>query len=367
LENSFWRLELDPATLAIRVTPAQSSAVQASAGVAAHKVNDLQEHTDRIDWQWDDGAWILSAELDQRDLLLSIKARNPSELDFLKQPGSAMGKGLIWPLAEGHYVPAGDGLWKKFLLDQGELNTTQDLSLPIWGVDHGVFNLNWLITNPYNNRLTLSAEGKHLALAASHEFTSLDPTAPLTFILSLGDGDPLAGAKRYRQWLIDNGRYETLNEKLLKTPEGKKLLGAIHIYLWGNGLLGLGDIQSWPELLLQLQGRQPLATELRGLLDGEALEVLGSAMPDLTSYQQNVLLRGLNSALSAKARQSWQASAEPDVELLSRRYGELRDELAELFGDSFTADPTKWGGSVVARKYQAIPSGRTTASLVRFR
>src|SRR5471030_1647349 len=149
LENPLWRVELDPATLAIRVTPAQYPAVQASVGVAAHDVSDLQQRPERIDWQWDDGAWTLSAELRQRDLLLSIKARNAGEIEFLKQPGNAMGKGLIWPLAEGHYVPMGDARWQKFLLDQGEFNTTQDLSLPLWGVDNGRFTLNWLLTNTY--------------------------------------------------------------------------------------------------------------------------------------------------------------------------------------------------------------------------
>lgn len=43
LENPLWRVELDPATLAIRVIPAQKAPVQASAGVAAHKVSDLTD------------------------------------------------------------------------------------------------------------------------------------------------------------------------------------------------------------------------------------------------------------------------------------------------------------------------------------
>lgn len=346
LENLLWRVELDPATLAIRVTPAQHPAVQASAGVVAHTVGELRQDAHRVDWQWDDGAWTLSAELTQRDLLVSIKARAASELEFLKQPGSAMGKGLIWPLAEGHYVPAGDALWREFLLRQGKINTTQDLSLPMWGVDHGGFTLNWLMVNPYNNRLTFSADGKTLGLAASHEFTSLDPTSPLTFMLVLGEADPLAGAKRYRQWLIDNGRYESLSEKLLKTPEAAKLFGASHIYLWGNGLLARGDVQNWSKLLEQLRSKHPLAGDLRGLLDTETRAALDSATLPLADYQQEAVLRGLNSALNNKARQSWQTGAEPDVQLLARRYGEIRGQVAELFRGALTADPAQWGGTL---------------------
>jgi hypothetical protein len=354
LENPLWRVELDLATLAIRVAPAQEPAVQASIGVAAHAVSGIRETSHRVDWQWDDGAWILSVELDQRDLWVSIKARAPGELDFLKQPGSAMGKGLIWPLAEGHYVPASDALWQEFLLRQGKINTTQDLSLPMWGVDHGGFTLNWLMANPYNNRLAFSADGKGLGLAASHEFTSLDPASPLTFGLSLGEADTLAGAKRYRQWLIDNARYEPLSGKLLKTPEAAKLLGASHVYLWGNGLLGQGDVQDWPKLLERLRSKHALASELRGLLDTEARATLDSATQPLAAYQQELLLRGLNSALNNKARQSWQTSAEPDVQLLARRYGEIRCQVAELFRGALAADPAQWGSTLSLATFKQL-------------
>lgn len=346
LNNSLWRVELDRATLAIRVTPAQGSTVQASAGVAAHRVSGLETTADRADWQWDDGAWTLSARLDQRELSLSIRARSAGELSFLRQPGSAMGKGLIWPLAEGHYVPTGNRLWQKFLFDQGDFNTTQDLSLPLWGVDHGSFTLNWLMTNPYNNRLTLSAESRALALDASHEFTSLDPTAPMTFSLYLGEADLLAGAKRYRQWLIEAGIYETLGDKLLKTPEANKLLGASHIYLWGNDLLGADDVRSWPQLLETLRGKERLVTELRDYLDAEATQILSKVQPHLDRYQQTVLLRSLNSALNKKARESWQATTEPDMQKLASRYGELRGEIATVFAAALTPNPERWGSAL---------------------
>ncbi|MFJ2713270.1 hypothetical protein ACIOZM_20635 [Pseudomonas sp. NPDC087346] len=91
--------QYDSATLAIRAIPANHLAVQVCVGVAAHKLGDRQEQPARIVWQWDDGAWSLSTELRQRDLLLTIMASDPGELKFLKQPGSATGR--------GHYVPTG--------------------------------------------------------------------------------------------------------------------------------------------------------------------------------------------------------------------------------------------------------------------
>ncbi|QTT91545.1 glycoside hydrolase [Pseudomonas chlororaphis] len=346
LENPLWQVEIDPATLAIRVTPAGQPAVQASAGVDSHRVSALQQTPQRLSWQWDEGAWSLSATLRQRDLVLSIQAREPGALTFLRQPAGAMGKGLVWPLAEGHYVPTGDLRWQRFLLDQGEVNTTQDLSLPLWTLDHGAFTLSWLLTRPYNNRLSLSAAGPAMALTAQHRFTRLEPDAPLTMTLYLGDADLLAGAKRYRQWLLDNGRYETLEAKLARTPQGSKLLGASHVYLWGNGLLGADDVRSWPQLLRGLRGNEPLAVKLRAGLDKESAKILEVPAAKLDAYQRTTLLRSLNSALNQQARLGWQGAQEPDMQALAQGYGELRAQLAKVFASALSADPASWGSSL---------------------
>lgn len=345
LENSLWRVQIDLATLAVGVTPADSPTVQASAGVVAHKVSEQVQRGNRIDWQWDEGAWSLSVALDQRDLSFSITAREPAELEFLRQPAEAMGKGLIWPLAEGHYVPRGDAVWRKFLTSQGAFNTTQDLSLPLWGVQHEGFNLNWLLTNPYNNQLLFSAPSDVLALSARHQFTSLQPSTPLTFTLFLGSTDPLAGAKRYRQWLIDNGRYETLSSKLEQTPQASKLLGASHVYLWGNDLLGQKDVRDWPALLDGLRGPGALVSELRAAMDPEAVPILATRTA-LNGYQKTVLLRSFNRALNTQARKTWQARAVPDMQALADGYGQLRAQVIDTFADALTADPQQWGSTL---------------------
>ncbi|MGB3122335.1 MAG: glycoside hydrolase [Pseudomonas sp.] len=347
LENPQWRVELDPATLALRVTPAGEPSVQASNGVAAHAVSDLQTSAEQAAWQWDNGAYHLTARLEQRDLYLTLHAREPGELPLLRQPAQAMGKGLIWPLAEGHYVPADNPVWKAFLLEQGEVNTTQDLSLPLWGVDHGRFTLNWMLTNPYNNRLQWHADGDGLALSLSHEFTRLEPVAPMTLSLHLGGADPLAGAKRYLQWLVEQGRFEPLADKLRQTPGAEKLLGASHVYLWGNDLLGLQDVRDWPKLVTLLRGH-----ELKGLLDKESAKILTQATA-LNRYEQTVLLRGLNAAINKKARQSWQVD-EPDMARLAARYGELRSELAVAFAGALSDTPETWGSTLSANTLKSL-------------
>jgi len=354
LENDFWRVDVDPHTLAVRVSPSGQSALQASSGVKAHRVSELKTSQDYLAWQWDEGAWHLEVRLQQRDLLLTIKARNTGVLEFLNQPGDAMGKALIWPMAEGHYVPRGNTVWQQFLATQGEINTTQDLSLPLWGMDHGAFTLTWLLTHPFKNRLRLHPQGDALGLSARHEFTALDVSTPMTFRLSLDAADPLAGARRYRQWLIDNGDYQTLESKFEKTPEGRKLLGAAHVYLWGNDLLALDDIQSWGRLTQVLASDDPLAVQLRNRLDKETLVLLSGSQGQLQRWQQVALLRSLNSAFNPVARQAWQRDAQPDVSRLTSRYGELRGEVSRLFAGALADDPSTWGGVLSLKDIESL-------------
>ena len=349
LSNEHWRVELDPATLGIRVQPTGQSVVQVSQGVDPHLVSGLEKTGEQLSWQWSDGAWTLQAALLQRELLLTIHARDPGVFTLLNQPGSAMGNALIWPLAEGHYVPRGDEVWQRFLVDQGELNTTQDLSLPLWGMDHGAFTLSWLLTRPYNNHIRLSSEGDALAISASHTFTSLEPQAPMTLRLYLGEADPLAGARRYRQWLIDNRRYQTLEQKFNKTPEGRKLTGAAHVYLWGTDLLGQSDVRSWPRLLKVLGSPAPLAVSLSNGMDAEAKTILGKSSGVLQRWEQAVVLRSLNQSLNTLARDGWRDPAQPDLHRLAAVYGEVRAAVAELFGDALVSDPAAWGGTLTVK------------------
>lgn len=353
LENDLWRIELDPATLAIVLQPHGQVAVEASSGTEAHRVSQLESFPVRLTWQWDEGAWLLEAVLDQRELQLTIKARDAGVLPLLNQPAQAMGKALIWPLAEGHYVPRGAAVWQQFLADQGELNTSQDMSLPLWSMDHGAFTLTWLMTHPFNNLLRFTAQDDAVALSLSHEFTSLKPHAPMTFRLYLGEGDALAGARRYRQWLIANGRYETLDDKLAKTPEAHKLLGAAHVYLWGNDLLGRDDVRSWPKLLDILASSEPLAVRLRSYMEAYAVGMLNRAQP-LQRWQQTAVLRSLNAAFNTEARDVWRHGPRPDMQRLASRYGELRGEIAQLFAGALAADPSAWGATLSRQRIDEL-------------
>lgn len=356
LQNAQWKVQIEPATLAIDVAPADQSSMRVSQGAEKHDVSALACDDAHAQWQWNKGTYRLSVALSGRDLTFTIKARAAGELTFLRQPGDAFGRGLILPLAEGHYVPANDPLWRTFLLEQmSDFDSSEALSLPLWGMDYGAFSLHWLLLEPFGNRMQWQDEHGALGLDASHRFSRLDPERPLVFMLHLGDG-LLAGAQRYRQWLQDQGRFESMAAKIAATPDTKKLLGASHIYLWGGGLLGVKDVTDWEALRHTLSAQDKLANVLLKHFDKEARSALTG---QLDSYRKNVLVRALNDALLAQARSAWQ-TGQPDATQLATRYGQLRDEVAAAFGHALRGDPAQWGdGLSIATMKQLRAAGLT--------
>jgi Glycosyl hydrolases related to GH101 family, GH129 len=356
LRNAQWRIQIEPTTLAIDVTPADRPGVNVSRGSDSHAVNALVSDDTHAQWQWDEETYRLSAVLSGRDLIFTIKAQAASQLTFLRQPGEASGRGLIVPLAEGHYVPANDPVWRAFLLEEfNDFDSSEALSLPLWGMDHEAFSLHWLLLEPFGNRMQWQDGDDAPGINASHRFSSLDPKRPLVFMLHLGDS-LLAGAKRYRQWLQEQGQFESMAAKIAATPDTEKLLGASHIYLWGGGLLGVKDVTDWEALRHTLSGQDKLANMLLKHFDKEARSAITG---QLDSYRKNVLVRALNYALLAQARSTWQ-TGQPDATQLATRYGQLRDEVATVFAHALRGDPGQWGdGLSIATMKQLCAAGLT--------
>ncbi|MET0889343.1 MAG: glycoside hydrolase [Stenotrophomonas maltophilia] len=352
LANSFWRVEVEPATLRIRAVPADGTAIEASRGGPAHRVSGLGYSGTRAEWEWDERAW-LAVSLTGRDLTLTVFARQPGRLPLIDMPARAVGKGLLLPLAEGRYVPANDPVWYRFMTEElGSINTHQDLSLPLLGMDHGTHTLHWLFLEPFGNRLEWREEGSGLGMRMSHEFSTLAPGVPMRLVLHLGEADPLAGAKRYRHWLIAQGRFEPMEDKLAAVPETHKLLGATHVYLWGGGLLAPRDVTDWSGLRERLRGDGSLALGLRRHLEGESLAVL-EATSRIDRYQRRTLVRDLNRALNALAREQWQ-TASPDPAVMVSSYATLRQLMAGEFASVLAPDPAQWGGGVSRATMQRL-------------
>lgn len=351
LANDQWIVEIDPATLAMTVKPARAAAISLSRGVASHSVSDLKAGPGAASWRWDD-IFEITCTLTGPDLDIRVTANAPADLALLDQPGAAMGKGLLMPIGEGYYIAADDARWHA-ALGGDERSVNEDLSLPLWGLDHGGFTLHWLMTNPFNTALRFTAGPDGLAVALNHRFTRLAPTTPMTMTLHLGGPDLLAGARRYRRHLIGQGRFRSLAEKIRATPSAAKLIGATHLYLWDNGLIGARDVRDWPGLLDRLRSAPGLAERMRARFEPDTAELIRSSSPRPAPYAQRAIVNAVNAALTDLARVQWQKE-EVDPAAIVTAYAMLRDEAAAAFGPVLAGDAAHWGASLSPETFAAL-------------
>ncbi|HEY4294096.1 glycoside hydrolase [Luteibacter sp.] len=343
LRNDRWQASIDPSTLALTAMVDGKTRMTVSTGGSAHAAAATTMAT-RAEWTWDEGAYEFSANIDGDDLILTIRATSEGELMIVRQPAEAMGQGLILPFAEGHYVPRGQATWQRFLTNhQPTMDTVEELSLPLWGNIHGSHSLTWILPDSFDNRLDFAANGDAVTVALSHRFTPLTVHDPVTLILHLDrdESDLLAGARRYRRWLVDNGRFEPMADKLERVPDMQGLHGATHIYLWG-GLLSTADVTNWQAFSRALQGDSALASMLRKGMGEEALSRLPLS-DDSPAHAKRFLLDALNEALASHARRRWMGDM-PDMERLSSTYATIRQHVAELFTGAVHLDAARWGG-----------------------
>ena len=200
----------------------------------------------RATWTLPDERVTVSMRLENDVLLVDVRSDVAGEFTWPVVAADEKPTAYILPMFEGLYVPADDEPWATFLAGESPLNTTAGLQMPFWGVDAGGGRtVTYLLTNPYNNELAFAASGGRLGVKLTHAFTPNQPVKEFGLRIHLGDGSPVTPARIYRQHLIDTKRFVSLKQKIERTPDAAKLLGAPHIYLWGDGLIARKDVRDY--------------------------------------------------------------------------------------------------------------------------
>jgi len=305
LRNTALSISCDPATLELQVTPAERTTIRFSAGLPKPgEVTDLNASDDRASWKLADRGLQVALRLEAAGAQIDFAAERAGKLPWpAVSPGTAV-KGWMLPLFEGVYVPAQDDRWSTFLVKSGPMNTTADLILPFWGLDCGDFTLTCILLNPFNNEVEFGSADSHLRMLLAHEFTRNQPVKQFALRIQVGAASPIEPARQYRRWLESRSEFVPLRDKIRHTPEAEKLLGAAHIYLWGDGLLGVDDVLDWKGFARRLreQGEAPAAAPGKyvwSLLDTATQEavvtVCEAQWPD--RYTKGVVVEALNQSL----------------------------------------------------------------------
>jgi Glycosyl hydrolases related to GH101 family, GH129 len=183
-----------------------------------------------------------------------ITAEEPGSITWPVIDGDPAIEAWILPLSEGHYVPADDVEWIENLVDHSPHDTTASLSMPWIALDLEGATLTYIFENPFDNEITFEEQDGRLAARVTHEFKDNWDELEFPVTVVVGEDDPIAPARIYRQWLMDRGEFVTMAEKIEATPNAERLLGAAQIYLFGNQALAREDIprREWPEFCRRL-------------------------------------------------------------------------------------------------------------------
>jgi len=370
LTNAFWEIGVSPGALSLYAAPVGKGTVELSAGQAdLGAVAGLTRTKEHANWSLKDGRISVEIRLDGKNLHMRIRSKDEGSFTWPIWRQQEQSKALIWPRAEGVYIPLDDRRWTDYLIEQGEWNTLESLSMPFWGIDCSGFSLTYIVTCPYNNAIRFDRKDGALQASFTHEFTRFQNPREYGFVISLGENNsPVEPARRFRRWLIDKGAFVDMTAKMKKVAKAERLLGAAHVYLWGDALFTRHDIphQKWRPFCQELvrQAGQPEASpgrRIKQLMPPErwkqVVELADTEWPD--NYIKTEVANALSDLLAQKdfyESQSWRGVTLPDeaVKLVSKDRDSLTAvELCRLNSlllhaafSNFVIQPDSWGDGV---------------------
>lgn len=326
--------DIDPATLQISAGSTLVNQPQTPQNVSV-----LQASAVQVSWCWPAQSMQITARIEGGDLRLTFNSAQPQTLNWFTLPTQA--STLLLSIGEGSRIPLDNSTWQSYLLNEmANLDTNWDLKLPLWSQEQEGKIYSWLLLTPFSNRISFSKATPHLQMRASHEFNRFNQQQPFEILLHSGD-TPLSGAIRYREYLQQSAQFSSLRDKIRIAPEGEKLLGATHIYLWGSMLLAQEDIKDWTGLLRFL--RSPAGARLWQGLNKEAqktIQQLNGRKPE--GWQLQALANAVNEALVAQIP----LNATPDQETFLQAQQQRAVKVRQWARDhlaTYLTPPDQWG------------------------
>ncbi len=253
LKGETWTIRIYPESLQVTAQPKGKEKVQVSAPQEnLGPVKQLKQSKHEVSWEIDEKNLLVSYKLDGETLFVRFLSKASQRFTWPVLGNDPAGQAYILPLFEGSYVPCDNAQWLAFLINRSPMNTTEGLAMPFWGVDYGDYTLTYVLTNEFNNGLVFEDRKGRIAMRCTHEFTKNWEKKEYGLLIRLGESSPVEPARQYRRWLIEKEQFVSLQDKIKKVPDVKKLLGAAHIYLWGDALITRHDVPDWKRFTAKL-------------------------------------------------------------------------------------------------------------------
>jgi len=370
LSNEYWSIRISTKTLETTVElPGGMKFPLSKGSLNPGSTSSVLKKAGQAQWALDTAGIEVNIKLNQKELSVRFSSETVGTFTWPVVQKTANSKALIWPRWEGCHIPLDDSRWVDYLLSSGDCDTLEGLSMPFWGLDCGNFSLTYIITNPYNNEIHFQRTSDGLDFRFTHEFTSLTPRKEYGFLIHLGDNDsPVEPAIQFRRWLIEQGKFVSMKEKAMKVPNAARLLGAAHVYLWGDAPFSRHDIpgakwRPFCKKLIELSRAAAASPgkRIKQLMTpehwAEVVEIAGAQWP--SQYLKRQVANELSHLLSIKDfydKASWRGVTLPNeaVELFEKNRDTLSSaELCRMNSlvlhaafEQFMLPPEQWGDGV---------------------
>ncbi len=243
ISNNGLKVEVNPETFSIAAITKKGKRYIISNSIKKEIFSELAHDTTKISWKFPQKGITVNLELAKSFLDVNIKTDSASTFTWPIVDSKV--DAYTIPLHQGKYIPARDAHWIKHMSSNSPFSGSQDLSMQFFATNNNDKALLYVIKNMFNNQLEFYDNKKTLALKFNHEFPSTVKDKQYGFRIYLTDNDPVAIAKKYKQYIEETSKIITLEEKAKDNPNIKKLYGAPHIYIWNSDFITSGDISKW--------------------------------------------------------------------------------------------------------------------------
>jgi hypothetical protein len=336
LAGEKWTIRVDPGTLEMIARPQGEPQLVISAGQEdLGPVKGLERGEQQASWELSERNVLVSVRLSGDAVQVGFRAGAPGSFTWPIVGSDPALEAYILPLFEGSYVPADDPEWLQFLVSNGPMSSTEGLSMPFWGLRWQGHTLTYILANEFNNELAFEDRGGRIAMRFSHQFTRNWKVKEYGLSILLGDASPIEPARRYRAWLMEQGQFVGLKEKAAQIPEVEKLLGAAHVWLWGDALISRYDVVNWGRFLGKLlqAGQSPTLSPAKRVWDLMTAESQAQvAEAAALEYPYRAIKDDVMNALSdiAARRDLYQESVWRDVQLPEEARALIKQGIPKL-------------------------------------
>ena len=225
MQEAVMEYTVEPETFSLSVLRGDT-AVPVSMPMDQRQVSQFQKTGDITSWIYPDDGISVSIEPEAGYLHVTLASQKEGDNQFLWPAVS--GETYYIPFGEGKRIPADDAVWSEYL-GGGTFTVLEQLSMPFWASAAGSHAVLYIMENPFRSDMVFRESGP-IEFGISHQYPAIDPEKENSFRIYITENDPAAAAKIYRQYVKEQGKFVSLEQKAAQNPDIEKLYGAPFIY-----------------------------------------------------------------------------------------------------------------------------------------